>query len=92
MATSGGQPGNQNAVKGKLISDAIRKALVQNDAKKLRAGVERLTDAFADGEPWAVKEVLDRMEGKPSQAVDIGGQADNPLKALIEVSFVGNKG
>jgi len=65
--------GNQNARKGKLFSDQLRKVLVQNDALKLRQVTEKLVDAAVEGEPWAVKEVIDRMDGKAVQATEISG-------------------
>lgn len=63
--------GNQYAAKAKLVTDAIRKAIVQDDGAKLRKGVDKLLDAFADGEPWAIEQVINRLEGKPSQSVDV---------------------
>jgi len=65
--------GNQNARKGKLFADQLRKVLVQNDAFKLRQVTEKLVDAAVEGEPWAVKEVIDRMDGKAVQATEISG-------------------
>ena len=38
------------------------------------------------GEPWAIKELLDRTEGKPKQALEHSGDPDNPVRVgLIEV-------
>ena len=70
----GGAPkGNDNARKGKLFYDQLRKVLVQEDALKLRAIATKLIEAAEDGEPWAVKEIMDRMDGKPIQAQEITG-------------------
>jgi len=65
--------GNANAKKGKLFYDQLRKVLVQEDALKLRAIATKLVEAAEDGEPWAVKEIMDRMDGKPIQAQEITG-------------------
>ena len=65
--------GNVNAKKGKLFYDQLRKVLVQEDALKLRAIATKLVEAAEDGEPWAVKEIMDRMDGKPIQAQEITG-------------------
>ena len=65
--------GNVNAKKGKLFYDQLRKVLVQEDALKLRNIATKLVEAAEDGEPWAVKEIMDRMDGKPIQAQEITG-------------------
>lgn len=36
----------------------------------------------------ASKEVMDRVEGKPAQAVDVGGQEDNPVFSKLVVELV----
>ena len=84
----GGQPGNQNARKGKLFYDAIRIALVQEDKKKLRSIADKLIKAAESGEPWAVKEVMDRMDGKPIQATEISGADGGLLETLSTVNIV----
>ncbi len=38
---------------------------------KLREIAEKLVEQAIAGEGWAVKEVADRLDGKPSQALDI---------------------
>jgi hypothetical protein len=84
----GGQPGNQNARKGKLFYDAIRIALVQEDKKKLRNIADKLIKAAEAGEAWAVKEVMDRMDGKPIQATEITGADGGLLETLNTVNIV----
>lgn len=69
--------GNQYAAKAKIVSDAIRKAIVQEDGKRLREGVDKLLDAFASGEPWAIEQITNRLEGKPAQAHEIGGTGED---------------
>ena len=65
---AGGAPvGNQNAVKGKLVEQALRKAALADDSVRLRKGCEKLMDAFEVGEPWALQLVFDRLDGKASQ-------------------------
>jgi hypothetical protein len=79
----GGQPGNQNARKGKLFYDAIRIALVQEDKKKLRNIADKLIKAAEAGEAWAVKEVMDRMDGKPVNTTELSGVDNTPLKLVV---------
>ena len=66
MAKHGAPLGNINAVKGKWISDALRKALAENRWERLNQGARAIADAFAKGEPWAATLVFDRFEGKPA--------------------------
>lgn len=79
MANRGGQPGNQNAVKAKLVGDELRKLAVQDDKKRLRAGLEKVMEAFEGGEPWAAQFVRDTLDGKPKQQVEVSGDEDAPV-------------
>lgn len=81
----GAPKGNQNAAKGKMFYEALRKALTQ-DSKKLNDVVDGLIEAAIAREPWAVKELIDRVDGKAIQAIE---NADgSPLLAGIQVTFV----
>ena len=85
----GGAPeGNKNAAKGKLFYGQLRKALVQEDALKLRAIAEKLVEAAIEGEPWAVKEIMDRVDGKAVQSTTFEDAKGNSLLQAIEVRFV----
>ena len=83
----GGQPGNQNAKKGKLFYDALRIALLQEDRKKLRNITDKLVKAAENGDAWAVKEIMDRMDGKPVQATEISGTDGAPMDLRL-IEFV----
>ena len=79
----GGQPGNNNAVKGRLITDALRAAMLREakgadgkPTKRLNLMAEKVAELAAQGEPWAVKEAWDRLEGKAPQAIEHSGQLD----------------
>ena len=78
----GGQPGNQNAKKGKLFYDALRLALVQEDRKSLRKITDKLVKAAEEGDAWAVKEIMDRMDGKPVNTTELGGIDGADIKVL----------
>jgi hypothetical protein len=81
----GAPVGNQNAAKAKIVADAIRKALANDDWKRLRAGAEKVADAYAVGEPWAVQFVADRMDGKPTQQTEISGPDGGAIETVQKI-------
>ena len=89
LATNkGGAPlGNQNAKKGKLWTDALRKAIAQNP-HKLRLAAEKLLDDASEGNIMAIKEIGDRMDGKAVQATSFEDADGNSIINAIEVRFV----
>lgn len=83
MAKKGGQPGNNNPSRGKIWNDALRRAITQEDGRRLRLAAEQLLDKAADGEAWAIKELADRLDGKAFQSVELSGDSDNPLALSV---------
>ncbi len=82
--SQGAPIGNQNAKKGKAWSDAIRRAIrekYEGDEweEKLAKLAKSLVDAAASGDMAALKEVGDRLDGKPAQTVDLGNKDNEPL-------------
>ena len=69
MAAKGGQPGNKNAVKNRPITEAITRALLANDGKKLRELAEALVNRAIENDTRAAIEVNDRVEGKVTQPI-----------------------
>lgn len=65
------QPGNQASAKGRKVERMLERALLQDDDRRLREGVEKLLDLFAAGERWAMEYVRDTLDGKPKQRVDL---------------------
>lgn len=79
MAERGAPEGNQNAVKGKrLFNSALKRALTQGP-ERITAIVEKLISLAESGEQWAVKELIDRVDGKAPQPVVGGDDDDNPI-------------
>ena len=73
----------------KLITDALRVALTREakDAdgkptKRLYLMADKVAQLAADGVPWAVKEVFDRLEGRAQQTVAI--EAGQSLLSILE--------
>lgn len=91
VPNKGGAPeGNKNAAKGKVWNDALRKAIAQNP-HKVRAAVEQLLDLAADGEAWAIKELADRLDGKPMQSTEISTAEGTEIKGIM-LGFVEGNG
>jgi hypothetical protein len=82
------EEGNQVAAKGRTVEKLIERINTQEDSKRLRAGLEKLLDKVSDGDQRALEFVTERLDGKARQAVDIGGQEDNPLVTEIIVKVI----
>jgi hypothetical protein len=94
MAERGGQPGNANGGTGAdtaPFKSALRRAIAQDDSKRIRDAAEKLLDLAAAGEPWAVRELADRTDGKAAQSVTLAGDPDKPLQSKVTVEFVESK-
>lgn len=92
---AGAPKGNNNAGKNKRWSAAIDKALKQYNDGDVKAG--HALDAIAmrlirkaittdDDQVFdkAIAVIGDRIEGKPSQSVQIGSDPENPLALVIK--------
>ena len=86
-SSRGGQPNNQNAKKGRLFFDQLRKELVQEDAIKLRKIAQKLVEAAQDGEPWAVKEIMDRVDGKAIQVTEMSGLDGGAIETVTSINI-----
>jgi hypothetical protein len=80
---AGAPKGNNNAGKNKVWSEALRKEIVQGDnlPKLARALIAKATE----GDVAALREIGDRLEGKPNQSIT--GANDTPLYPPI-IQFV----
>jgi len=87
--------GNKNAIgqqdTERPFREALRRAITQDDGKRIRATAEKLLDLAAEGEAWAVKELADRVDGKVSQQIT-GPGADGEFITKMVVEFVGTDG
>lgn len=83
MAFEKGTSGNPGGKpKEKPFRDALRMeiaALGEDDPRALRGLARRLLQLASEGDQslQAIREVADRLDGKPAQAV-IGGEEDDP--------------
>lgn len=79
--------GNTNAIKGKMFYDKLRKRLTQEPHRLERIVNELITQA-EQGESWAVKEVIDRLDGKAVQTTEMQNSDGTPILSGIQVMFV----
>ena len=69
---------------------AVKRAMLADNGKKLRAIADKLAEMAADGDIQAIKEIGDRLDGKPKQAIVGGDEGDQPLIVRIERIIVDN--
>ena len=95
---AGAPTGNHNAARGAEWRSSIKRALARAAAKLgdgdqtgYRKGLDIVADKFiaasCDGEPWAMKELGDRIDGKPTQPISgpDGGPVDIDMKWTVEI-------
>lgn len=89
---AGAPLGNHNAAKGKRWQSAIDTALEQrcksDGQKALVALAEVMLAAAEQGEGWALKELGDRLDGKPAQSISLGNEDPEGFKTVTEVRNV----
>lgn len=75
----------------KLWSDAVRMAALREDEdsdgkirKRLSILADNLLKAAMAGDMQAVKEVGDRIDGKPKQQTEVSGADGGPLQVIIQ--------
>lgn len=92
MAERGAQEGNNNRGKNKPWAEAIRRALARREATGSGADLNRLAevliDKAADGDATALKELGDRLDGKPAQAI-VGDKDYDPVRVVISPTDAG---
>ena len=92
MGAPGAQPGNRNAAKGSQFRDALYKALIRYKSKTIKRKkalhhiAEALIDKAIDGDMPAIKEIADRLDGKPAQAIT--GPQGEPITLVERVIVV----
>lgn len=74
--------GNKNGENGKRFKLAIQAALARKGKDQWEAltdVAEKLIDSALEGNINAIREVGDRIDGKPAQAVNLGDHEGNAL-------------
>ncbi len=85
------RPGNRAAVgRGNPHADRVhawRAALAATVTEDdLRAVIGKLVEAAKAGKPWAIRELLDRCLGKPTQAIEAVA-TDLPGEVVLKLEF-----
>jgi hypothetical protein len=92
------QPGNQESKKAdhrrarvitqQLIS-ALNEAADDGNTTKMRKLVDRLVDKAIDGDVPAIKEILDRVDGRVPQAM-AGDDGEGPIRLVVSWKSAGD--
>lgn len=78
---AGAPLGNRNGAKeNRLWGETIRRAVTQHNGKKLRDLADQLIKKAEEGDIQALRELGDRIDGKPAQA--IVGPDNGPLQVM----------
>lgn len=76
----------------KLWSDAVRRAVLRSDKGSKTRRLEQLADKLValgiEGEVAAIKEIGDRIDGRPMQLQTHEGNPDNPIIQKVVVELV----
>lgn len=80
----------------KLVRDALLIELQRESdqvehgkkIKRLRLMARKMVDEALGGNVVAMKEIADRIDGRPAQAVAVEGNADKPIEHKLTVEFV----
>jgi hypothetical protein len=81
-----GQSGNPagRGVGEKLFRDTLMLALKEADGDRLRLRIvaDKLVANAINGDTTAIREIADRLDGKPAQAVDVSG---DDRRIIVEI-------
>jgi hypothetical protein len=77
----GAPKGNRNSAKDlRLFTNALRRHYVQNP-NKLQSLVLKLDELAQGGDRMAINDVMDRIDGKPPQSIEMSGSLDTSKTA-----------
>ena len=88
----GAPVGNQNAARAKQWRAAIERALDKragaDRAKALNDLAEKLLEKCDEGDLGALRELGDRLDGKPAQAIVGGEEGDRTIDLSLTIKHV----
>lgn len=95
MAGKGAPLGNTYAAKDRRWTGMLQRVLAEPCAggDRLRKIALKLVQAAEEGQPWAITELANRLDGKPVQPVDVKDERQHqPItNALLEWVAAGGK-
>lgn len=81
--------GNTHSSKNnRLLTDTLKRVLIQEDGIRARAIAEALVNKAIEGDISAIKEVYDRMEGKAVAKQEISGPDGSSIPVSLPVEFI----
>jgi hypothetical protein len=88
LSQIGAPVGNKNATKNRLWAETLNRALLAEDGKKLRELADKLINRALEGDVTALKEIGDRVDGRPMQAHELSGPDGGEIPHKVEVILV----
>lgn len=92
MAERGAPVGNTNAKRGMDCRQAMKRALSRKSDKTYREGLDLVMDEYVsaacDGESWAIRDMIDRLDGKPAQSHEHTGPDGGPIEMNWTVEVI----
>lgn len=73
---------------GEDVKDILAKMYGEDAAEAVTNAhiyIANVHKAASKGEEWAIKLLLNYIDGMPRQSIDLGGQKDNPLKQDVYI-------
>lgn len=78
-----GKSGNPEGLKKTtFIRDCFVRLNAQSDGNMVRQVCEKVVELAKEGEPWAVQELFNRLDGKPPQAITGDGDASLVVQVI----------
>lgn len=82
---AGAPKGNNNGAKGKIFFDALHRALktYEDKKRKIKRGealdriARQLVTETLDGSGWAMQELINRLDGRAHQSIDVSGAIEH---------------
>ena len=89
---AGAPEGNKNAVNGAECKQALKRALSRKSEKTYREGLDMVMDEYVkaacSGESWAIRDMIDRLDGRPSQSHEHTGKDGKPIEMAWTVEVI----
>jgi len=85
------EPAKARGVFRNLFKDTLARALLADDSKKLRAICDNLCEMAIDPSlsaserQGAIKIIMDRVDGRPAQSIEVTDSTDRPSSGLFKI-------